>query len=92
MPLPLAALEFRRPAGQRHVISGGGGDPLVLKVAGAELQLEGVDRDMLCRVLASPAFTLDDLATRFPAATDAERAELLDTLVRAGLLVARVRS
>jgi hypothetical protein len=88
--LPLDTLEFRRPAGQRHVL--GDDEPLTLTVGGTELQLEDVDRDLLARALASPTFTLDDLAAWVPSSTAADRTELLETLVRMGLLVARPRS
>jgi ribosomal protein L16 Arg81 hydroxylase len=88
-PLPLDEVVFQRPAGQRHVFTDLG-DSVAVKVAGMEIELEGANRDLLARILGSSSFTADDLA-RVPGATREEIAELLETLVRSGLLEARSR-
>jgi hypothetical protein len=59
----------------------------VLKVAGTELALEGVDSCVLARVLAAPAVTLRDLEEWAPQMVRQERVDLLQSLVDAGLLL-----
>jgi ribosomal protein L16 Arg81 hydroxylase len=80
-------LTFRPPAGQRHLVRPGTNGTTVLKVAGTELALEGVDSCVLARVLAAPAVTLRDLEEWAPQMVRQERVDLLQSLVDAGLLL-----
>lgn len=91
-PLPVEDLVFDRPAGQRHVIQERTDGSVVLKAGGVELELEGVSRELLAGILGASSIRLEDIDTRSHGATREEIAELLETLVRAGLLVARPRS
>lgn len=88
-PGPFHASEyvFTPPIGQRHVVEAVGNGAR-LKVAGTEVELEAVDARLLAHVLRSESFTIDDLARHAPAVGRDELAEILETLVRSGLLQA----
>jgi ribosomal protein L16 Arg81 hydroxylase len=85
---PIDQLTFRPPAGQRHLVRPGTNGTTVLKAAGMEMVLEGVDARVLARVLAASAVTLHDLEQWAPQMARQERVELLESLVDAGLLLA----
>lgn len=87
-PLPVEQRRFQRPPGQRHLVSSVRGNGVLLKVAGTEMELEGVDPRLLARILAAPAVTLRDLHEWAPEMTEPDRAELLESLAQAGLLIA----
>jgi hypothetical protein len=90
IPQRWQGVTFRRPPGQRHLIEGQGED-LTLHVAGAEMRLSGVSRELLGRILAAPSFTIDDLRTWAPGLAEDDRNELLAMLVDTGLLIAAGR-
>jgi ribosomal protein L16 Arg81 hydroxylase len=91
-PLPLDDLVFRRPQGQRHVITDHGEGRVTVKVASTEMELEGISRDLLARVFSPEPFTLDDLTPIRSGISSGDVAELLETLIRSGLLLARPRA
>jgi ribosomal protein L16 Arg81 hydroxylase len=90
-PLPVEDVVFRRPAGQRHVLTRVGPSRLMLKVARTDIELEDVPEALIAGILASDAFTLADALHWAPETTREEVAELLDHLVRSALLVAEAR-
>lgn len=90
--LPLEELVFSRPPGQRHIVSGNSHDAVTVRVAGTEMELEGVNRDLVARVFGSEPFMLRDLSRFANGASDSDLRELLDTLVQSGLLIARPAS
>jgi hypothetical protein len=87
-PPPVQQRQFQRPLGQRHLVSSLRGRGVLLKVAGTEMELEGVDSRLLAKILAAPAVTLRDLHEWAPEMAEPDRAELLESLAQAGLLVA----
>ena len=90
-PLPVDALVFGRPDGQRHLFLPADSGVRV-KVGGAEIELEDADRTLLAPIFGSSSFTLDELAARTPGTARTELADVLDALVRAGLLQATPRN
>jgi hypothetical protein len=87
--LPIDQLVFSRPYGQRHLLVGGDGGAVVVRVAGTDMEFEGVSRALLARIFGPAPFMARDLATLAGDTSDADLQELLETLVRSGLLVAR---
>ena len=80
---------FSRPPGQRHLLVSGGDNIVLVKVADTELEFEDVNRELLARLFGPEPFMLRDLKSLAGGASDAELRELIETLVRSGLLVAR---
>jgi ribosomal protein L16 Arg81 hydroxylase len=91
-PLPFEELVFVRPLGQRHVVSDHGDGRVAVRVAGTEIELEGISRDLLARVFSPEPFTLEDLVPLGGGVSTSELTELLETLIRSGLLLARPRA
>ena len=87
--LPLDRLVFSRPHGQRHLLSDGDDGAVIVRVAGTEMELDGVSRELLARILGPEPFVMRDLAALADGTSDADLRELLETLVRSGLLIAR---
>jgi hypothetical protein len=87
-PLPFGELVFVRPRGQRHVVTDHGDGRVAVRVAGAEMELEGVSRELLARIFSPEPFTLAELAPLRGGVSSDDLTELLETLVRSGMLLA----
>ena len=79
------------PAGQRHILTKAGPTRIVLKVARTEVELEDVPEALIAGILASDTFTIAYALRWAPETKREEVAELLDHLVRSGLLIAETR-
>jgi len=90
-PLRLAELRFDRPAGRRHYFAdrAEGDTSVSVTVAGAEIQLDGADEDLVRKVFEADSFTLADIRAWRPDVALGELTELLTELTRAGVLVAK---
>jgi hypothetical protein len=88
-PLPLGEMVFTRPPGQRHVVTDHGDGRVAVRVAGTEIELEGVSRELLARVFSPEPFTLEDLAPLRGGVSSEDLAELLEMLLRSGSLLSR---
>ena len=90
-PLQVDDLVFRRPAGQRHILTKAGPTRIVLRVARTEIELEDVPEALIAGILASDTFTIADALRWAPETKREEVADLLDHLVRSGFLIAEAR-
>jgi len=92
-PLPVAELRFERPPGRRHYFGNGADGPttnpgISVTVAGAEIQVDGADADLIRKIFNAESFTLADVRTWKADVVTEEVSELLAELTRSGFLIA----
>jgi ribosomal protein L16 Arg81 hydroxylase len=83
---PIDQLVFERPLGRRHIITQAG-DTVTVSAGGSELQLEGVDPRLLATIFDAESFSAAEVGARHPEVPNADLGELLQALVRLGLLL-----